>query len=112
VVEPPAPATLIGRIFAHRRRSATVVRATLVETEAFEPVGPADSPGVADVVGPADAPAAPPGGAARAATLVATRYCRVCAERVAVAPDGLHCRRGHRLSPAHAARRRGRFGRH
>jgi hypothetical protein len=33
------------------------------------------------------------------------RFCPVCDERVPVAEDGLHCHRGHRLSPAHARRR-------
>jgi hypothetical protein len=37
----------------------------------------------------------------------ATRYCPVCEARVTTAPDGLHCREGHRLSPAHGRRRGG-----
>jgi hypothetical protein len=41
----------------------------------------------------------------------ASRYCPVCADRVAVAADGLHCHLGHKLSPAHGRRRRW-FGRH
>jgi hypothetical protein len=41
----------------------------------------------------------------------ATRFCPGCQARVAVAADGLHCRSGHRLSPAHARRRFGLFGR-
>ncbi|HEV2890954.1 MAG TPA: hypothetical protein VGX28_11325 [Frankiaceae bacterium] len=54
------------------------------------------------VVAEADATDARPGGTGRA-----TRYCGMCGERVPLDADGLHCHLGHRLSPAHAERRRG-----
>jgi hypothetical protein len=114
------PATLIGRILAHRREPPTIVRARLVASDGGDAASPAaaDSPpGTAVEVPPAAPLAAPPVarlGAAGAlgapaadrdgalAAHVGTRYCPVCGERVPVAADGLHCRLGHRLSPAHA----------
>jgi hypothetical protein len=51
--------------------------------------------------------ASPVGGAGGAGSGAATRYCASCGARVPLAADGLHCREGHRLSPAHARRRFG-----
>jgi hypothetical protein len=53
-----------------------------------------------DVMGVTDAPVE-----------VGARYCWMCDDRVPLAADGLHCHLGHRLSPAHAKRRRGLFRR-
>ena len=131
VIEPPPAATLLGRIFAHRRDRGTVLRAPLVPVNPPEPVADRDTPDSeeTDVAGQ---PLAEPAGAepppvphpvprpvpspipqpdAEPAPRVAARYCPACDERVPLAADGLHCSRGHRLSPAHAKRRRGWFRR-
>ena len=129
VVEPPPPATLLGRIFAHRRPARTVVQAPLVRlappapvpTVVPDPPRPVTRPPAAaprPVAPPAPTPPPPPAPASPAPAppapaptpppAVATRYCATCGDRVEVAADGLHCRVGHRLSPAHAsAPRRG-----
>jgi hypothetical protein len=60
------------------------------------------------VVVESDGPGPEPGAAGGAAAGgPATRYCATCGARVPLAADGLHCREGHRLSPAHARRRFG-----
>ena len=156
LIEPPPPATLLGRIFAHRRDDRTVVRAPLVRVEPEPEAPPAPAvatgqgwsvvhsaphaawePPPAPVAEPVREPAAEPvaqpvagpqreqeseqeseqeqeqeqeqerepARAQPAAARVASRYCATCGDRVPVAPDGLHCRLGHRLSPAHARSR-------
>jgi hypothetical protein len=125
-IEPPPTATVLGRIFAHRRRAGTVVQAPLVRVTEPAPPEPVDEPvpdGPVTAEPVADEPVAPEPAAARApdprpvaaaetpaAEPVATRFCTTCDARVPLAADGLHCRLGHRLSPAHA-RRRGLFRR-
>lgn len=63
VVEPPPAATLIGRIFAHRRPPATVVQALLVPAEAYgmPPASAAEVPGMSDAVAADEAVAGEPG---------------------------------------------------
>jgi len=72
----------------------------------------APEPVTEPVAEPVAAAAAPPAAVAPPSPRPrASRYCPVCADRVAVAADGLHCHLGHKLSPAHGRRRRW-FGRH
>jgi len=160
---------MLGRIFAHRRKARTVVRAPLLPVEEL-PAPPVTGPGVpwsagtgpdapddvaADVAAdeaPAEdepavavAPEPEPVPEPEAATELeeapapvvgepvpdepapvepvpeavpeavpegaATRFCPMCGDRVPIDADGLHCYLGHRLSPAHAPRRRRWFGR-
>ena len=133
VIEPPPPATLLRRIFAHGRTRPTVVRAPLVRVD--DPQTPAKpdetavEPESEDVVErsrpepPAalvdearvearstrvePAPVEPaPAPAEEPAVAVAMRFCPRCGDRVPLATDGLSCHLGHRLSGAHRARRR------
>jgi hypothetical protein len=60
---------------------------------------------------PTPVPAQPPPASAPVNAPVGARYCWMCDERVPVSADGLYCHLGHRLSPAHAKRRRGLFRR-
>jgi outer membrane biosynthesis protein TonB len=161
MVQPPPAATVLGRIFSHRRQRRTVVEAPLVRLDPPpEPPAPAAGPRPERVAEPSPEPVAerrtepppvprvepdpprtppapPPRAAAppdpprwmgppepprppappappapappRAAPAVATRYCATCGDRVPVAPDGLRCHLGHRLSPAHAEKRHRRW---
>lgn len=124
LIDPPPAATLLGRIFAHRRPKGTVVRAPLVRIDVPEPPAPEPVPTAPEpvaapdpapappVVAPLEPPATPPPSPAPpvdAQPAAATRFCPVCADRVAVAADGLHCTLGHRLGGAHR-RSRGLLG--
>ncbi len=90
-------------------RVAAVEEPEAVEPEAVEPAAVEPDAIQPDTVEPeAVEPEAAPVPAG-----VATRFCPMCGDRVPIAADGLHCHLGHRLSPAHAPRRRRRwfFGR-
>jgi hypothetical protein len=128
-IEPPPPATLLGRIFTHRRQERMVVRAPLVRVDIpREPDEPPPAPSVEpaepvaveplaaepEPVEPEPEPEPEPVAVAepvrepapvQPSVTEVTRYCPGCRNRVAIAADGLHCARGHRLSPAHARRR-------
>jgi hypothetical protein len=81
-----------------------------VATEAEPDVAAEPEPEVAAEAAPEpDVPDA--GAVAEAPVEAGARYCWMCDDRVPLAADGLHCYLGHRLSPAHAKRRRGLFRR-
>jgi hypothetical protein len=108
-----APGTALGDGPAVTPEPVPAVTPEPVRDAAPEPV-PAREPGaVSQPAEPARVPAAQ--AAPEAAPVrqpagpepVGARYCPACDDRVPVAADGLHCRLGHRLSPAHARRRGG-----